>query len=180
MNLFSDSYHSIMLTPTLSISLLVLVSLPATHQQLLINPSPIDPPPEFTCERITAIELCSGVYEYASFPNLREHPDQESANRELLNFTPLIRGVCSNAIVHFLCSIYAPFCQVGLDNIRIRPCRELCEHVRSTCEQSLNEFNILWPPHLACENFEPDAAQILDYCPENITSLRIPHRSSHT
>ena len=171
------SLHSKMPTlslPSLLLCLLVLVSVPATHQQL-VRPPPIEPPQEFTCERITTIELCSEIYNYSSFPNFRDHPDQESANKELLNFTPLIRGVCSNAIVHFLCSIYAPFCQTGLDNIRIRPCRELCEHVRSTCEQPLNEFNLPWPPHLACENFEPDAALSLDFCPPNITSLRIPN-----
>ena len=155
----------------ISLSLLLLV--PPTWQQSMRPP--VEPPSTvYECQRLDAIEMCTMVYPNASFPNFRGHTDQIEANRELLNFTPLIRRVCSNAIVHFLCSIYAPFCQFGREEDRIRPCRELCAYVRSTCEQPLNEFGLQWPPHLECDNFLPDAETELDFCPANISSLQIP------
>ena len=155
-----------------SLFLLLLVALPT--QQQTLRP-PLEPPStDFECQRLDAIEMCTLIYDNASFPNFRGHADQNEANSELLNFTPLIRRVCSNAIVHFLCPIYAPYCQFGREEIRIRPCRELCAYVRSTCEQPLNEFGLQWPPHLECDNFLPDAATELDFCPPNITLLQIP------
>ena len=101
---------------------------PLSLQQGVLRVSPNEP--TYHCEELTVITWCSSIYPNASFPNYRGHEDQFSANRELLNFTPLVRTVCSNAIVHFLCSIYAPFCQPDLPNHRIRPCRELCHYVR--------------------------------------------------
>ena len=111
------------------------------------------------------------VYENGSFPNLRNHTDQNEAAQELLSFTPIIQRVCSNAVVHFLCSFYAPFCQFG---IRVRPCRELCAYVRSTCELPLTELGLEWPPFLECDEFLPDATTDLDFCPPNFTLLQIP------
>ena len=160
------------LSVTLSCYLTFLTFPPAQPQ--LVRPVFTPEPITYECEDLTTIKLCANIYERASFPNYREHPNQVAANQELLNFTPLIESVCSNAIVHFLCSIYAPFCQVGRENLRIRPCRELCAHVRSTCEPPLREFNLEWPPHLECDNFEPDATTELDFCPDDIENLPFP------
>lgn len=152
--------------------LMVLLIFPLTQQQLVRPPVPeIE---TFECEDLDVIELCANIYRRASFPNYRDHPNQVLANNELLNFLPLIQSPCSNAIVHFLCSIYAPFCQDGRENIRIRPCRELCDHVRGTCEQPLREYNLEWPPHLECSNFRLDAETELDFCPDDIPNLPFP------
>lgn len=132
----------------------------------------------YHCEELTEITWCSYIYPSASFPNYRGHVDQFSANQELIAYTPLVQTVCSNAIVHFLCSIYAPFCQPDRPNFRIRPCRELCHHVRSTCEDDLNSFNLGWPPHLDCDNFKPNSTTSLDFCPDNLNILRIPAQIS--
>lgn len=151
---------------------IIFMCLPTRHAQMLrpITPEMVT----YECEELTTLDLCTHIYSHASFPNYRGHPDQVTANLELLNFTPLIESVCSNAIVHFLCSIYAPFCLVGQENVRIMPCRELCTHVRSTCEPPLREFNLDWPPHLVCDNFSPDNTTALDFCPDNIPALPFP------
>lgn len=162
-----------MMTPAYLSCLVILLAFPLTQQQL-VRPSFGPEIDTYECEDLTTIELCANIYDRASFPNYREHPDQVSANNELLNFLPLIQSPCSNAIVHFLCSIYAPFCKVGRENIRIRPCRELCDHVRSTCEQPLREYNLDWPPHLECSNFRLDAETELDFCPDDIPNLPFP------
>ena len=150
-----------LLLPLLTV---LLVGIPPTQQQLR-NPLIEEDP--YECENITTISMCTQVYKLASFPNYRDHRTQGEANKEFLNFDPLIKAVCSNAI-------YAPFCQEDRPNIRIRPCKELCLHVRQDCEDDLNEFGLDWPPHLDCDDFLPDAASDLDFCPDNITDVRIP------
>lgn len=150
----------------LSLLVILITVIPLTQQQLL--------PPQmdeemFRCENLTVITMCRELYPMAAFPNFQGHQTQEAANNELLNyFAPLIRSVCSNAIVHFLCSVYAPFCQ---RNIRVRPCRELCEHVWKTCEDDLRQLNLT---NLECFNFQLDSITNLDFCPDNLTALRIP------
>ena len=155
----------------LCLLVLLFIHLPTRYAQVLpVTPEVVT----YTCEELDTLEICSHVYRYASFPNYRGHSNQALANRELENFRPLIQSVCSNAIVHFLCSIYAPICIIGQENRRVRPCRELCTHVRSTCEPPLQRFNLEWPPHLECDNFAPDSETLLDFCPDNITGLPFP------
>ena len=159
---------------TLSATVIIL-AFPLTHQQ---TPGGILEITEevfgYSCENITVIEICKDIYPQASFPNFRGHGTQMEANEELENFIPLIRQVCSNAIVHLLCSIYAPFCQVGIEDIRVPPCRELCDYVRGTCEEALVSFGLEWPPHLDCMIYPLNASTTIDFCPTNLTALEIP------
>ena len=152
---------------------IILVISPLSLQQSA-HPTLSPDEPTYRCETIDMMPWCSYIYPSASFPNYRGHEDQLSANRELLNFTPLVQNVCSNAIVHFLCSIYAPVCRKDLPDLRIRPCQELCDYVRSTCEEDLRSYNLEWPPHLDCDNFMPNATTTLDFCPNNLNLIRIP------
>ena len=160
----------------------IMVLLLVVLLHLLVTPSlaQIVRPPitremfDYRCENLTDIDICREIYPLASFPNFRGHQTQALASGELSNFLPLIREVCSNAIVHFLCSIYAPFCQVNLEHIRVRPCRELCEYVRSTCEQPLIGFGLSWPPDLDCTNFRPNASTLVDFCPGDLPNIKIP------
>ncbi len=129
-------------------------------------------PPIGSCEPITEVSLCVNVdWKNASFPNLREHTTQSDANQELNGYLPLVKQQCSNAIVHFLCSVYAPFCfedsSIGRP-ITLRPCREVCEYVRKDCEPILIANQFRWPSHLDCENFpsekDIDATMIESLC----------------
>ena len=129
----------------------------------------------FRCEPITDIDLCNHVgYENATFPNFRLQETQSEASSELRNFAPLIRLQCSNAIVHMLCAVYAPICELSFPNLRIRPCRSLCIHVRDGCEHNLLDFSLTWPPHLECDRYPTRADDPLCFGPSDPNNLEIP------
>ena len=129
----------------------------------------------FACVNISQVEFCSEIgYELGSFPNWRGQFTPETANQELLNYRPLIMRVCSNAIVHMLCAVYAPFCSPDRPYIRLPPCRELCQYVRDGCEDDLNEFGFQWPPVLECDRYPDTATTKLSFCHSNLSELRIP------
>ena len=116
-------------------------------------------PPSGSCEPITNVTMCLHInWSNASFPNIRGHNNQIEADKELKDFSPLVNHQlqCSNAAVHFLCSVYTPFC-TALSNdgreVYLPPCKELCEHVRLSCEHLFDNVTLKWPEHLACDNF---------------------------
>ena len=144
-------------------------------QSLQLRPPPTEEPMVYTCENITQIEFCSRVgYMTASFPNYRGHETQAAASSELENFRALAQSVCSNAVVHFLCSVYAPFCDPGRPKFRVPPCRELCEYVRKGCEPPVVQFGLRWPPHLECSQYPARNISLITFCPPNISMLSIP------
>ena len=142
-------------------------------QSLQLRP-PLTEDPVVYCENITKIDFCSRIgYSTALFPNYRDQATQTSANGELENFRALAQSVCSNAVVHFLCSVYAPFCDPERPDIRVPPCRELCEYVRAGCEPQVIQFGLSWPPHLECNQYPPNASTIT-FCPPNLETVAIP------
>ena len=137
-------------------------------------------PPPGTCQPITAVTMCINVdWVNASFPNLREHQNQQEANEEAKVFLPLVVHACSNAIVHFICSIYAPVCLNNPDgsSITLKPCRELCMYVRPTCEPLMVANGFPWPHQFECSNFPSNTSRKLeDVCliPPNLRNVPIP------
>ena len=156
----------------ITVAVIVLDQVHRSGCQLITPPPIFNPVP--VCEPLNEITLCKGIYENASFPNVRDHQTQVIANDELEQFIPLIQGGCSNAIVHFLCSVYAPFCQYNRPEIKIPPCRELCQYVYDGCVQPLLDFGISWPPHLNCNLYQPNSTSEIDFCPTNLRTLTIP------
>lgn len=134
------------------------------------------------CQPVQSIPLCAnlGLYQNISFPNLRGHLTPKEANQELSDFTALIDTECSNAIVHLLCSIYAPPCMQDHPDLRYPPCRSLCEYVQDGCAATLQEyFKYTWPPNpnLNCSSYTTVENNHLCFCPPDPSSLRIPHIS---
>ncbi|NP_001266206.1 frizzled precursor [Amphimedon queenslandica] len=121
-------------------------------------------PPPGTCQPITGVAMCLYVpWGNASFPNLREHRTQSEANTEVNVFQPLVTHQCSNAIVHFLCAVYTPACVEGPEGtVTLKPCRNLCNHVRNTCEPLMQQGGLDWPPHFECSNFPESAGSTSD------------------
>jgi hypothetical protein len=125
--------------------------------------------------------LCrnTGGYSQTAFPNPRQHQTQEEAAREMAKFLQVWSEdvPCSNAIVHFLCSFYFPFCGLlsGMNgNVTLLPCRNLCEAVRAGCEEVTQKHTILgWPEFLECSNF-PDQQSELCFGPEDPATLQLP------
>lgn len=125
--------------------------------------------------------MCSQIgYQGALFPNFLSHEMPQEAVEELNDYMPLIREGCSNAIVHLLCSVYAPFCY---NNTRgqaqgLRPCREMCQYVKDGCVDVLESFGFGWPMNLDCQNEEifmssADTSS-LAFCPPDLRALTIP------
>ena len=155
--------------------MILLASLYAMADGQSLRP-PLTEDPVYTCEYITQINFCSQIgYSTASFPNYRDQATQTSASSELESFPwcALAESVCSNAVVHFLCSVYAPFCDIRRPEIRVPPCRELCKYVRVDCESPVIQLGLSWPPHLECNQYPPNASTIT-YCPLNLETFAIP------
>ena len=130
---------------------------------------------ESSCTSVEAIPLCAKLgYVNTTFPNLRGHKTAEEANQELSHFLALVSTGCSNAIMHLLCSIYAPMCIQEFLELKYPPCKNLCEYVKNGCAETLLlEFGYSWPPgpHLDCENYEQNK---LCFGPKDPSILEIP------
>lgn len=133
---------------------------------------------KLSCIPVEAIPLCAELgYENTTFPNLRGHTTPEAANEELSHFLALISTGCSNAIVHLLCSIYAPVCIQRFSELRYPPCKNLCEYVKHGCADTLlQEFGYTWPPgpHLDCYNYDTAEKNSLCFGPGDPSILEIP------
>ncbi|GFR83848.1 hypothetical protein ElyMa_005985100 [Elysia marginata] len=104
-----------------------------------------------TCHSF-ASPLCSNIaYNMTSFPNLLGHGTVDSALQEMNQFYPLIKVGCSSQLEPFLCSLYFPPCQeIGGE---VPPCRSLCLHARSGCEQLMQRYGFTWPSSMVCDRF---------------------------
>ncbi|XP_072038714.1 uncharacterized protein [Amphiura filiformis] len=105
-----------------------------------------------TCERIT-IPLCSSNidYKYTSLPNLLGNKRQEDAGLQVHQFYPLVKVACSDSLLPFLCSMYAPKCTPEQTEQQ-PPCKELCQKARNgLCTDLMNKFGFDWPQGLDCE-----------------------------
>lgn len=130
---------------------------------------------EQSCMSVEEVPLCANLgYVNTTFPNLRDHKTPEQANEELSHFLALIHTGCSNAIVHFLCSIYAPVC-IQEFKYKYPPCKRLCEYVRDGCADTLSQlFGYSWPEHLECYDYNTVEENQLCYGPNDPSILNIP------
>ena len=133
---------------------------------------------QVTCVSAESVPLCAELgYVNTTFPNLRGHTTPEEANKELAHFSALIYTGCSNAIVHLLCSIYAPVCIQEYPDFIYPPCKNLCEYVKNDCAATLLQtFGINWPPgpHLDCHNYQTVEQNRLCYGPSDPSIIKLP------
>ncbi|XP_071253058.1 frizzled-6-like isoform X1 [Salvelinus alpinus] len=106
----------------------------------------------FTCEPIKVHRCLGMLYNMTFFPNMMEHYDQDIAASRMEPFMPLVNLRCSPDVHHFLCQAFIPACIE--DTKVIRPCRDLCEKVRSDCRKDIGTFGITWPLELQCDRLE--------------------------
>ncbi len=123
------------------------------------------------------IPLCANLgYNYTAFPNYRGLNEADTI-LELSDLKPLIRTNCSNAILHLLCSIYAPPCMPTYPGWKYPPCRALCQYVENGCA---TVFKVIsgydWPPNsnLNCSKYTTYERNHLSFCPPDPKKLRIP------
>ncbi|XP_065903002.1 tyrosine-protein kinase Mer-like isoform X2 [Dysidea avara] len=104
-------------------------------------------------QRMHLISLCGDLNYSTALPNLIGQSNPTDIENEFLRFSFLFN--CSNALLLFLCSVYAPLCDEGSGNETViyLPCRNLCEHVYMDCITVFHEFQYPWPTHLRCSAF---------------------------
>ncbi|XP_013417178.1 secreted frizzled-related protein 3 [Lingula anatina] len=102
------------------------------------------------CEPVR-MPMCADMpYNMTRMPNLLHHSTQENAILAIEQYEELVNASCSDALVFFLCSMYAPICAVDFQSEPIPPCRSVCERSRQGCEPLMNEYNVSWPESLNC------------------------------
>ena len=110
---------------------------------------------ERKCERLD-IDICKTgdqSYSYAGFPNNIGHTTQEIAKSEMKFLQPLIDSGCSSDIVTFLCSLYAPYCDLSNETKVVEPCRDLCLNIFERCGKDMIERSVEWPNTWKCGRF---------------------------
>ncbi|XP_039251808.1 frizzled-2-like [Styela clava] len=135
--------------------------------------------PKGRCEPI-ATPLCQDMkYNLTVFPNILGHTTQDEAALEVHQFYPLVEMKCSKALLLFLCSVYVPVCT----NLKeaIPPCKHLCIHARTGCEELMNSFEFKWPVGLTCDDLPEKSKDQLcfssDDLPNSIPEANIPIRT---
>ena len=118
------------------------------------------------CEQIR-IPVCQGMpYNMTRMPNLMHHSTQENARLAIGVYDGLLRQNCSEDLLFFLCSMFAPICTPHFQKEAIPPCRAVCERAKKGCEPVMNRYNFSWPTTLDCDSLpeydkgvcvEPDA-----------------------
>ncbi|XP_071796129.1 secreted frizzled-related protein 3-like [Asterias amurensis] len=121
------------------------------------------------CEAIQ-LPMCSGMkYNMTQMPNLLHHSAQENAKLSIEQFQDLVNTNCSDLLLFFLCTMYAPICTKSLEFEveAIPPCKGVCVEARSKCEPTMLRYNVTWPDYLSCQNL-PEYTRGVCLTPEAI------------
>lgn len=104
------------------------------------------------CEEIT-IPMCRGIgYNYTSMPNKFHHDTQEEAGLEVHQFWPLVEIHCSDDLLFFLCSLYAPICIEDYQG-QLPACYSVCDRARAGCAPIMHKYGFVWPERMNCDDF---------------------------
>ncbi|GBN27876.1 Frizzled-5 [Araneus ventricosus] len=104
------------------------------------------------CEEIT-IPMCRGIgYNYTSMPNKFHHDTQDEAGLEVHQFWPLVEIHCSDDLLFFLCSLYAPICIEDYQG-QLPACYSVCERARAGCAPIMHKYGFVWPERMNCDDF---------------------------
>lgn len=62
----------------------------------------------------------------------------------------MVETACSPHIATLMCRVVVPECGSDNDN-RVKPCRALCEKVKTDCEAAFRAKRLYWPVRLRCD-----------------------------
>lgn len=68
----------------------------------------------------------------------------------LQQISQMVQTACSPHIATLMCRVVVPECG-SEDDSQMKPCRALCERVKSDCESSFKERRLYWPVRLRCD-----------------------------
>lgn len=63
----------------------------------------------------------------------------------------IVETACSPDVATLMCRVVVPECGAE-DDSRLKPCKSLCERVKSSCEAPLKAKRIFWPSRLRCDS----------------------------
>ncbi|XP_041799352.1 uncharacterized protein LOC121611050 isoform X1 [Chelmon rostratus] len=63
----------------------------------------------------------------------------------------IVETACSPKVATLMCRVAVPECS-SEDDSRVKPCRALCEKVKTDCESALRAKRLFWPMRLRCES----------------------------
>lgn len=95
------------------------------------------------CKPVTA-SFCQGVGYTTTL-----HPSGVSGFT-LQQIGQIVETACSPEVATVMCRVVVPECS-SEDDSRVKPCRALCEKVKTDCESTLKAKSLLWPARLRCE-----------------------------
>lgn len=96
-----------------------------------------------TCRPVTA-SFCQGVgYTTTLHPN-----GVQGFNLQQIG--QIVATACSPHVAALMCRVVVPEC-TSEDDSRMKPCRALCERVKTDCESALRVKGLIWPTRLRCE-----------------------------
>lgn len=96
------------------------------------------------CKPLT-VNFCQGVGYTTSI-----HPNgvQGFNTREI---GQIVETACSPHIATIMCRVAVPECG-SEDDSRMKPCRSLCQKVKTECESVLRTRRLFWPMRVRCES----------------------------
>lgn len=95
------------------------------------------------CRPITA-SFCQGVGYTTTL-----HPGGDPAYT-LQQIGQIVETGCSPHVATVMCRVVVPECG-SVDDSRLKPCRALCEKVKTDCDSTLKAKRLSWPEMLRCE-----------------------------
>lgn len=72
----------------------------------------------------------------------------------------IVETACSPDVATLMCRVVVPECS-SEDDTRTKPCRALCEKVKTDCDAALRAKRLFWPMRLRCDSLpESNCAQV--------------------
>ncbi|XP_021533350.1 carboxypeptidase Z [Neomonachus schauinslandi] len=119
------------------------------------------------------LRTCSDVaYNQTTFPTLLEHRSREAVESSseyilLSVLHHLLEGQCNPDLRLLGCAVLAPRCEGG--RVR-RPCRHVCEGLRTACRPAFDAIDMAWPYFLDCGRY---FASVEEGCHDPLEKLRV-------
>lgn len=105
------------------------------------------------CRPVTAT-FCQGLG-YTTTPN-----PTGAIGYNLQQIGQMVETACSPHIAIVLCRVAVPECGSD-DDSRLKPCRALCQKVKTDCESAFKVKRLYWPTRLRCESLpESNCVQV--------------------
>lgn len=120
---------------------------------LLLSPQPAHCSSNDNCKPVTA-SFCQGLGYTSTL-----HPSGVPGY-SLQQISQMVETSCSPHIATLMCRTVVPECGSDRDS-RMKPCRALCEKVKTDCESILKAKRLYWPTRLRCDTLPvSDCAQV--------------------